>query len=171
MWTSRIGLEYLFPATEKRFFVTKNNPEDFTSRDFNDLDQAENNLTFLEEELVNKLYALAFDTIVQPFPIFRWTSRFCYEGTHWGVILGSDFWLQGRDRLLNIRAPSCLIPRLDFNKARPLLAYQSKIFGTVSYTFVRPTQEWTISLNASGTTMTRGIGSTYTASINVEVNF
>lgn len=171
MWAGRIGLEYLFPATERRFFVTKSNPEDFASRDFNDLDNAESNLIFVEEELVTKLYSIAFDTMVQPMPIFRWTSRLCYEGTHWIGMLGSDFWLEGRDRLLTIRAPSCLLPRLDFNKARPLLAFQSKIFGAIAYKIIRQSHIWQLTLNASGTTMTRGIGSNFTASINIEANF
>lgn len=176
---SKVSLEYLFPAIEKRYFIKKNNPEAFAARDFRDTDQSLPNLEFLGEELINKFYLIALNTRVQPGVIIHTNNKLCYQGVQWGVHIGTDFWLQTRAHLSKIKEPSkefhtgppITIESLDKRKAKPFFAYQSKLFAGVTCQIERPQARWFTSLNVDSTLFNSGIGQDYTIAIKVERQF
>jgi hypothetical protein len=178
-WLSKVSLEYLLPATEKRFFIKKNDPAAFAERDFANTNNAQSNVEFLADLLVSKLYLVALDARVRPGFIFHSNNKFCYQGPEWGVNIGSDFWFQWREKIQKIHEPcttnsQCtLIPcnQLDTNKAKLFYAYQSKIFGGITHQWVRPHATWFASLNLESTVVTSGIGHDYTIAIKIERHF
>lgn len=171
MFRTRGSFEYLFAAHERRMYIKVNDTAGFKVRDFDNPDMAQENLAFLGQQFTNKFYLIGFDTKIQPGCIFRWTSKLCYEGDPWGFYFGSEWWVQGRERIQVIDAPLSTIVTLDVPKERIPFPYQNRIFGGVSYRFDREHCNVYVSLNGDGSTISSGIGHDYIFSLNVEVNF
>jgi hypothetical protein len=170
-WRNRVSLEYQFPANEKRFFVEKNNLAAFNARDFSNTSDADSNLTFLEEELVNRLYPVAFDALIQPGIIFRLDTRLCYHLKQWGILFGSDLWAQSRGHFKSVDVFGRLGNQIDTCKAEASGAYQIKLFGGLNYTLERPKRTWVVSLDGDATIANGGIGKDYSIVFNVETHF
>lgn len=168
-----MSLEYLFPATEKRMFVKKRNVviDEFDARDFNDEDQAFQNMVFIEQQLVDKLFPFVYNTQVHPGIIFRWTGIFSFESYHWLLNLGTDTWIRSPEVLKKIEAPEDLLPKLKVDKANRLMGYQWKIVGGFGYKLQRKKHTWIFSVDADSAFTSSGIGDDYTLSFNVEVDF
>ncbi len=168
---SHTSLEYLFPKREKRFYVDKTTAKEF-ERDWSDVDEAEANLAFLGTKFVDKFYPFVFNTTVHPNFVFIWNSKLCYEGPKYGAFIGSDLWVTGPTKISNIRAcPQEVKRKLITRTATLHFAYQSKVFGGFHITFNRPKRNWLLGFNFDATTMSSGIGSDYTLSINLEAHF
>ncbi len=173
-WNNRLSVEYLTPSNETRFYIRRNEPSDFTSRDFDSDDEQiqKDNLIFLQKEIVDKFYPYAIKTKVQPGVIFHWFSRFCFTGEVWDISLGSDFWLQQGESLKNLQCvDKALLERLDICNAIKPMAYQFKTVGSLSWKVLRPDYAFFFSLNAEGTSWNKGIGDDWTVSLNIEANF
>lgn len=173
-FNNRLSVEYLAPSTETRFFIRRNQLSDFTSRDFASDNETiqEDNLQFIQEELVNKFYPFAVKTNVQPGLIIHWTSRWCISGTVWDITIGTDFWLQTREKFNSFDCVKpALLSRLDIAAGKNSLAYQFKSFAGFGFKIARPTYLVFIGVNAEGTNWNKGIGDDITATLNIEVNF
>lgn len=168
---NKISIEYLFPAIEKRFFAEKNNSDEFDARNFTDETKAEENLRFIEEELIKRLYPVAFDVKIFPGFIFHWISKLCFQGKNFGALLGFDIWAQTNKLFGSINSFGTMKTRIDICKAKGFFAYQAKIFSGINYKLERTKRTWYISLNADGTPSNIGIGKDFTITLNVEANF
>lgn len=187
-WTEKIimksflSLEYLLPAEEKRFYVEKNTVDAFNALGLNksnddilnriaeDPAYAQAVLTLLQDQFVDTLYPFVFKTRVHPGFIFRWCTRFFYEGKKWGADIGSDLWVSGPEKLCNIQKNDPTL-NLDIAKARKPVAWQSKVIGSIFYTAKRKCRDWIFSLNGDYTISSSGIGKDFTVTLNVETNF
>jgi len=169
-YANRLSIEYLFPVTQKRFFINKINQKQF-ERNFSDTSKAQENLTFLEEKFIQRIYLRAFDTRIQPGIIFRWTSKLCHQGKRWGFNIGTDFWIQDKEKFRSINASQKTLAQIDIAKAIPPVAYQGKIFGSIVLKVERPQRTWFITLNADGTASNQGLGEDYGVSLNIETTF
>jgi len=169
-YANRISVEYLFPATQKRFFINKIDQKKF-ERDFFDTSKAQENLTFLEEKFIERIYLRAFDTKIQPGVILRWTSKLCHQGKRWGFNIGTDFWIQDKEKFRSIDASQKTLAQIDIAKAIPPVAYQGKVFGSIVLKIERLQQVWFITLNTDGTASNQGLGQDYGVSLNIETNF
>lgn len=179
---SFLSLEYLFPAQEKRFFVERSNVDLFNALGLNksnddilnkiatDPAYAQSVLTLLEQQFVDNFYPFVFNTTVYPGFIFRWCTRFFYEGKKWGWDLGSDLWVSGPEKLCNIKKNDPTI-NIDVKKATKPVAWQSKILGSIFYTAKRCKHDWIFSLNGDYALSSSGIGKDFTVSLNIETNF
>ena len=170
-FANRISIEYLAPAHDTRFFINKINPKEFEGRDFEDTNKAEENLTFLEEKFVERIFLRAFKVRIQPGVIFRWTSRLCYQGKIWGFNVGTDWWVQDKEKFREIDAPLEALKEIDIQKAKGLFAWQSKLFGGIVGKIKKPRRTWFLSLNADANVNSRGIGHNYGISFNFEATF
>jgi hypothetical protein len=171
-WVGRVSFEYLTPAHQKRFFVQRNSPETFNEHNFNNEDQACENLEFLEKELIHRIYLLAFDTSIQPGVIFRWTGKVCYQADRvFGFQWGTDFWYQAREKFNRIFVNQDIQREFKILKGMPSNAWQSKLHAGLSWRIKRPCHLWYIGLNGEGTVSNVGIGSDYLVSLNIEANF
>jgi len=183
---SRASLEYLLPKTEKRWFVECNDQILYDNLNLNRSTEAistdiENDpvyaqavLNFIQDQIVDILYPFTFKAFVHPGIILRSTSKLMYEVPSWGFFIGSDFWLASSEKLNNIKvipAGPDRPPNINVEKARKKLAYESKIFGGAFWKVKRHNHEWLLSLNADGSSFGSGIGSNFTLSFNVELNF
>jgi len=168
----RIYLEYLFPARENRYFAGCLDDRLFDMRDFRDSSKAIENMAFLEDQFINKLFPSVYEATIYPGIVFRWTSKATYETDRWGLHLGTDMWVRTEETIENI----CLddankIDRLKIQLARKLMAYQSKVLGSLFFKSHRDNKDWIFSLDADATWWTSGIGYDWTISLNMEVNF
>lgn len=173
-FNNRLSIEYQTPATETRFFARRNTPQDFSSRDFDsdDPDVQQENLEFIQKEIVDKLYPYAIKTKVHPGFQIHWTSRWCFCGDVWDLTMGSDFWLQTGEKFKSIKCiDQDLRSRLDFSVGKNSFAYQFKSFAGFGIKILRPTYSVQISINAEGTSWNKNIGDDITAGFNIEANF
>lgn len=172
-WNNRLSVEYLAASDETRFFIRRNHLEDFSSRDFNSDDEQvqDDNLAFIEKEIVDKFYPYAIKTRVKPGPIFRWFSRWCINGDVWDFTIGSDIWIQPGESLKLKCANPRLIERLDICNAQNSLAYQFKTVASLGFKILRPDYAFFFNVNAEGTSWNKNIGDDWAVSFNFEANF
>jgi len=172
LW-SKIKLEYLLPAHENRFFINQVDTSCFDSRNFSNTDPAisADNLNFVDQQIVDRLYPYVLRTLVYPGIVFQWTGKACYEAKSWGSSLGLDAWCQGPESFGDVKC--CLIPcqNLNYDTAKLPFAAQGKILGEVFFKAHRPTHQWIVSFNGDYTFVSSGIGKDFSISANVEVNF
>lgn len=168
---SRLSLELFLPATEKRFYINKIDEAAFGDHNFEDPDFAAENVQFLKEQFVSRLFLRAFDTRVVPGVIFRWSTGLYYKGQSWGFNLGPDFWLQSKARLSSIGAPARTLSRIDIPKAKQPIAYQAKIFGGIVFKHKTDRSTWFFSINADASLAEKGLAQDYTLSFNFESSF
>jgi hypothetical protein len=169
--TNRISAELFLPACEKRFYITKINEQAFNSRNFNDLSQATENLAFLEEQMIERLFLRAFTTRIRPGAIFRWSNSACYAGQQFGFNIGTDFWIQDKDAFGKIYASPQTVANLAVNKAKPPFAEQSKLFGGLVFKHKTPKNCCFVSLNGDITFSNKGLGQDWGISLNFEASF
>jgi len=169
--TNRISAEFFCPSMEKRFYTNRINEQAFNNRNFKDLSQASENLQFLEEQTIERLFLQAFTTRIRPGAIFRWTNCASYAGQRWGFNLGTDFWIQSKDKFSTIYASPTVLNSLDVPKAKPPFAEQSKVFAGVILKHKTPQNYFFVSLNADATLSNKGLGNDYGVSLNFEANF
>jgi len=171
--TNRISLEWFLPSTEKRFYINKINEAAFAARDFASTDPvvAADNLQFLKEQMVSRLFLRAISTRVVPGVIFRWSSEIQYKGEPCGFNLGTDFWLQNKPRFTSIQALAKTKHEIDIPKAKPPVAYQSKVFGGLVFHHKTARRVWFFSINADAALNNKGLCQDYTLSFNFEASF
>lgn len=167
----RYSAEFQFPSTERLFFIEQNNEQAFTSRDFNDPDQAADNLCFLEQSLTNRLFPFALRATTGPILIVRSTTRTLYEGEKWGGFIGFDTYVKTSQKINNIRRPSHCTSQLCTHIAKSPWIWQSKVLGGISVRSERANKSIIYSLNGDRTFFNRGLGRDFTLSFNIDINF
>lgn len=170
-FANRISVEVFCPSTERRFYINKIDEAAFGNHNFQDLDFAAENVQFLKEQAISRLFLRAFDTRVTPGVIFRWSSGAYYKGEIFGFNLGSDFWLQNKPHFSSISASRKALKQIDIPKAKPPVAQQSKIFGGLVFRHRTNMRTWIFSLNADASLNTKGLGQDYSLSFNFESSF
>lgn len=173
-YAGRMSLEFQFPSIQKRFYINKIDEQGFADRNFGDTENAQvaaDNLQFLTEQAVSRLFLRAFDTRIIPGIIFRWSSGIYYKGQQWGFNLGPDFWLQGKPHFSKIYVPKSTLNVIDVPKAKEPLAYQGKIFGGIVLKHKSDRSTWFFSFNADASLFERGLNQDFTLSFNFEASF
>jgi hypothetical protein len=178
MYKGGMFLEYLVPKTEQRMFVQRVDIDALDSRDYNDESEqgSFDNMVFLEEQIIDKLFPFVYNATVHPGIIFRWTGTLSLESYHWLFNLGTDTWIRTQEVLTNIRPPfegqeNPIAPNLKTEQARRLLGYQWKGLASLGYKVQRKKHTWILSLDGDYTFSQSGIGSDYTISLNLELDF
>ena len=161
------GLEYLFAADEDRFFIVAKNPAAF-NRDYNDTNQANSNLAFLNQQAINTFFPTNVPcTTVTPGIIVKVSTGFCYEGYNCYSMVGYDFWWQAREKLkLNQTVP----PLVLWKGIKPS-AHQNKIFGYIGGKLHIWDYDVRLGLRGDFTVESRGIGKDFTIALDINVDF
>lgn len=170
-FANRISLEWFAPAREKRFYINRINEQAFAEHNFKDDEFAAENVQFLKEQAISRLFLRAFDTRVVPGVIFRWSSGMYYKGDLFGFNLGTDYWLQNKARLSSINALPKARAAIDVPKAKQPVAQQSKIFGALVFKHKTDMATWFFSLNADASLNTKGLGQDWSLAFNFESSF
>jgi len=164
------SLEYFLPAIEKRFYIEKKNQSDFINRDYENSNLAQENLTFINNQLINTLFPKMFKTTIFPGFVFKlgiWLNAQikCIDFT-----IGYDLWWQGQEKLGNIKTPRNIKNILRTDIAQKPGAMQHKLFGGINYIHDREDHEWCLGLFADTTFFQFGIGKDFGISIKYEMN-
>lgn len=166
---SRISLELLLPAKERRFFIANVDPNEFERRNFQDESQANSNYNFLVQTLTDRLFPVQAEAQVYPGLIFRTTSRFMYETDKVSCFVGTDMYVRTEERVTDVDCVSDCGISLD--KAERPTAYQSKVIAGVAFKKQTCDKEWIFSINGDATVITSGIGLDYMITFNLDVTF
>ena len=163
----RVCVEYLMPAQEKRFYIRTKNPADFLDRDYTDCSMANENLCFLNEQLIQTFIPCVFDTTVWPGVLLKVTGQFNWVyAKRWRMALGTDLWFQSKEHFGKINAPDEIRPLLRTNIAQRPHAVQTKIFAWLDYKTCK--KNWCISFYLDGTWASFGIGKDFTLAVRFE---
>lgn len=169
--TTRGAAEYLFPATEKRFYITKKFPQEFQAFEpytgqGADPEQAPEKLDFLNEQLINTFIPMVFSTSVYPGFIVKLSSELSGNfGDTWRFGVGYDLWWQDKERLGRIKANSIEVANIRTDIAARPGEFQAKVFSTVNYYTEGRWFDWCLTGYADYTILRYGIGKDFTISI------
>jgi len=172
--TTRSALEYLCPALDTRFYITKkfrqefNAFEPYTTADGAIADQAPVKLAFLNEQLINTLIPKVYQTMIYPGFIFKFTT--CIDSVlgkrkRWKLGVGFDLWWQDRERLGKIYATPWQISQIRTDIAVKPGAYQNKLFISSNYNGRGENFDWCLTLYGDGTFLSSGIGKDFNLSL------
>jgi hypothetical protein len=170
-FVTRGAVEYLFPASEKRFYITKKFPQEFTSRepyivpdDPHPAESAEK-LAFLNEQLINTFIPMVFPTTIYPGFLVKFSSELIGNfGDTWQFGIGYDLWWQDKEKLGTIKADSLAISNIRTDIASRPGAFQNKIFGSVNYYHYGRWFDWYLTAYGDYTVINSGIGKDFTLS-------
>lgn len=177
---SRLTVEYLFAKRQTRYFIQKCLKEEFAAMGLDRnpstiLEQANQDPTyaravlgFLEHQFTDRIFPFALHVRVQPGLIFRWITKYMYEGQHWGYFIGSDTWLTTKEKLYHIDIPKNIARPVNKTIAQKPFGYQVGVMG--NFFWKRP-NNLLLSINAEYNFSSVGIGSDFILSLNLEKLF
>jgi hypothetical protein len=169
-WHNRFTFEFVFKKVVTRFFINKDDPAAF-DRNWDSQEQAEQNLLFLQNEIIARVILLGLPTEVQPGAIGTWMSTFVYEGVNFNGYFGIDSWGQGREHHDGICAKPELVNTLDLHKSVTSWAFQEKILAGFSYVLEYPNYIVKLGIDADATIFKTGVGRDYTADLCLDITF
>lgn len=171
---SRGDLEYIVPAWEKRFYISKKDCERFERIKTDDPDDpqlAAQNLWFLNQQLLETLFPTMYKTRVHPKFIFHWTGAMSGAiGNYWNVTIGYDLWMQSEEKLKKIDAPITVVQNLKTDISKKTGAYQNKTFVIVEYERSGECYDWCLRLNADTTFLSSGIGKDFNLALGLQLS-
>lgn len=167
-WTmrSKASLEYLLPRNEKRFYLYRKDPAAF-NRDWESQDPivCQENLNFLNEQLIQTLFPSMFVTRISPGFIFLWNNSLTYHGKTFDFQFGYDLYWQDKEKLGTINATSAQLAKLRKEIAIKPGAYQSKLFADLIYKKQGRCRDYYIGFHLDATMFTSGIGHDFTGAL------
>lgn len=166
---SRMSVELLLPAKERRYFVRTIDLNEFERRDFQNESQANSNYNFLVQTLTDRLFPMTAYAVVYPGIIFRSTSRGMYESDAFSCFVGTDMYVRTQECVTDVDCVN--VCDLALEKAERPTAYQSKIIAGVAFKKQMCDKEWIFSINGDATVLSSGIGLDYMVTFNLDVNF
>ena len=95
-----VAVEAFTKHKERRFFLVRKNQSDF-DRNFRTDNpvEADANLAFLNQQVINTLYPRGVKIEVKPGLVAQVNHSFRYDTEHWNAYLGFDYWRQGGETL------------------------------------------------------------------------
>lgn len=159
-----VSAEYMVPRTITRFFLAAKNPGDFI-RDYSDPATAEQNLAFLNQQLLNTLLPKSVNVRVHPGVMLYGNAALTFNANRVEAVLGGDFWYQTKETIY------CDNKNLQIAKGARPSAQQMKLFGRFLAYFPERNYDLRAGLSLDVTLQNKGIGRDYTASINVGITY
>lgn len=169
---TRTALEYLLPASERRFYLKRKNKAEFGQFNTDTPENCEKAIAFLEQQLINTLFPSVYNTTVFPGFILKFDTFLVADMTpRLKLNVGYDLWWQQQESLGKISSGE--IPRyaLRSDIANKSSAFQNKIFGLITYTKKGGRYDWCLSFYGDRTFLSSGIGKDFTLGMNFEFLF
>lgn len=162
------AFEYLIPAKEYRYFIRRKNPADF-DRDYENPDDAEKNLAFLNTQLIETLNPFCVPTRVRPGMLIKLRPMIEYTTGKTNLFVGYDFWWQGNEKFVRFYADPTFVKSLSLGKGFKPKASQQKLFAEL-WTHCYATSAVEIKLFVKGdiTFANTGIGKDFTLAFGVQ---
>lgn len=171
---TRAELEYLFPASERRFYITKKLAKEFT-----DLEpyceatdgKAAEKLDFLNEQFILTLVPRVYSTSIYPGFIFKMQSGILGTvGRTWEMGAGFDIWAQSKEKLGRIKAQPVQLQNIRLDNASRAAAFQTKLFGIINY-YKGRNHDWSLGLYGDYTVLNGGIGKDFNLSLRFSLDY
>lgn len=165
IFKNHIEFEYLTPATQKVFYITKTDPNEFNQFNIpqiiadDDVVRAAEAVNFIERKIVENFFLRAFKTLVQPGIHFRWSSAMIVTLTgHSKLVVGSDYFYKARDHIININVPYDIKRTLDTKKAVQKSLSVTTLFGKYihSSTTLFPKSQFSLGVHVSESSSENG---------------
>ncbi len=163
---SKSSLSFVTSAKENRFYIPERNSKQF-NRDYENPDDAKENLAFINKQFNEKFYPQMIPTKVRPGIILQLTNHAHFTWWNWGVAVGGDLWWQSQE---DIFCNDCL-RGLDLQKGIQPEAFQTKLTALVTYEKEKHNRLWHVYGGLEGTTMSSGIGKDFTLTLGFEVAY
>ncbi len=179
LWFASYGaLEYLLPASERRFYIKKKKQSDFIDRNYQcegiDDEQCEKlseaNLAFINQQLIDTLFPKMYETTIFPGFVFKLGAWLNYQTKFIDFTFGYDLWWQEQEKLGKIKAPKNVKNILRTDIAQKPGAMQHKIFSGINYIHKRENYEWCLGIFADTTFFQFGIGKDFGISLKYEMS-
>lgn len=169
-WFNRFRLNYLFPSTYIRFFNITKNPSEF-NRDYDNPDDAQENLAFLSQQFVNTIFPPAVCTTVRPGFITEFTTSLNFDyGCSWFEI-GYDFWYEAQESIKIKNPCNNNWTVYDVQDGTSFSAAQNKVFAKYFCIKTWRCYDWQIGLVGDATFANYGLGKDWTIGLDLSVNF
>lgn len=164
-----IAVEGFFKHRENSFFLVRKKLEDFNRNFRNEVD-AEENLKFLNDQVVNTFFPENLKIPVRPGIITKLSHSFVYDSDTWHGYIGFDYWNQRAEKLFVNKE---IIDKFDVERATRPAAQQGKIFLGAGYrgSLCNNRILWDVTFSGDGALFHKGIGENYTFAINLGINF
>lgn len=158
-----IEAEFFSSKTKKRFFLEDKSRFNFNI-DLTDTDQANQNIAFINEQVLNTFFPVCSQVTVQPGWLFKAYHEFMLDFNCWQLIGGIDFWYQGAEKLgANFCGSKVSFDTL--NQGRRPSAYQGKVFGSFGHYRHGSNFDWSLALTYDDTVFNKGIGKDFTVGL------
>ena len=173
IFKSFLSLEYQFPNTHLRAFVTQDDSAEFAAHDFDSTDDQEinDNYNFLVQKIVERFYPFAVPTKIQPGVIFRSDTQIFIDLLGGVFTLGSDTWVQGKEKLSHVVTPPSATTPLSVRKAQGPFAYQWKYYISAAWKKEHRDKLVKVGLYGDTTWANSGIGQDFTITFSFDVVF
>lgn len=166
-------IEYFFPAMEKRFFLTRKNPADFTDAALEKAkenpDTAAAEVEFLNNQIIETFFPPTFETDVSPGYMFQITVGPQFKIREWDFMMGYDFWYQHKEHINFINCAKQ--GNLQLKKALKHHAISNKLFAKLSYNKIKKDHDWSFVVCFEDSLTAKGIGRDFTISAGFEFNY
>lgn len=164
-------IETFLMHKEKRFFLIEKNPKDF-DRDYTNEANAEQNLLFLNAQLINTIYPHPVCINVRPGFITKFNHVFMFDSACWHGSLGFDYWRQEKEKFERI-LDGCITKPLAIKKGIRPSAQQGSFFGNFGYygSAYCDRITWHALLTGEATIFNQGIGKSFTVGIRAGIDF
>lgn len=175
---------YVFPQRATRYFLRSKNPSCFNRQKYLDdlatcgdegcgsstcnTQALENDVLFLQDQIINTFFPDAFNTIVSPGFMLQAVIAPTITVNDWQGTAGLDFWYVQQEQL----EPKGMTKACyQFCKGITPAAFQAKVFVRLLRTIPYCNFDFGVSFNADCTFASRNIGQDFTAAIGFEFNF
>lgn len=161
-------VRYFVPKKENRFFLKSKKDINF-NRDYEDEALAEENLIFINDQLINTLYPTCLKVNVKPGPLVQFNTSIFYDTQHFHAALGIDYWQVSKEKF----GPLYQSDSFDINKAIRPSARQTKLFGSIGYygDYTTSNIGYNLLFTWDSTIEYNGIGQNYTIGLYGSLDF
>ena len=164
-------MKYSIPAHEVRFLKIIT-PAAAFNRDYTVEADADSNLAFLDEQTTNYLFPAIVNIKTKPGLMFHTTAALNGFWNEWEAGLGYDFWAQLKEKFGRLKCQaSGFGSTFDGNAGRKQTAYEGKIFGQAGMRLCGETFAMRFLVRGDATVHHKGIGSSFTASLNFIIDY
>lgn len=162
------AIEYLAPANESRYFIRKKNKAEF-NRDYDNPDDAETNLAFLNEQLIETLNPFCVSTCVRPGVLVKLRPMIEWDLSKYNLFVGYDFWWQGKEKFVKFHCDPAFINTRALQKGYKPKALQQKLFAELwAHCYATSAVEVKLFVKGDYTFANKGIGKDFTLAFGVQ---
>ncbi len=153
---------------EHRFFLINKNPVDF-KRDFRNEANADENLAFLNQQIINTLYPMGLRIDIRPGYLGKFATSFVCEGLKFHGLFGFDYWYQGPEKIF---VNGQVIKTYDVYDGTRTPAHQGKFFCSFGYRNLYHCDRVFLDLEFAGdfNIFSRDIGKSYTLGFRISLD-